>query len=141
MKLFQTKIFHFFNSRKEGYKIRIMRGRGNSSAENSPDIIDGGIISSDSEAMSDETEIDEKDLFLSQDDLEQAQLEQRPEGSRLALIQSVENREALRSPLGLLDEISNSVASERSSDNESQSSGSQFGGSQYIQQRGENSRV
>ena len=118
-----------------------MRGRGDSCAEISPDIIDGGIISSDSEPMSDETEIDENDLFPSQDRLEQAQLEQRPEGSRLALPSSLGNRETLRSPLGLLDEISNSVASERSSDNESQSSGSQFGGSQYVQQRGENSGV
>ena len=141
MKLFQTKIFHFFHRKKEGYQIQIMRGRGDSCAEISPGIIDGGIISSDSEAMSDETEIDEKDLFPSQGDLEQAQLEQPPEGSGLAMFPSVGNREALRSPLGLLDEISNSVASERSSDNESQSSGSQFGGSQYIQQRGENSGV
>ena len=136
MKLFQTKIFHFFHRKKEGYQIQNMRGRGDSCAKISPGIIDGGIISSDSEAMSDETEIDENDLFPSQDDLEQGQLEQRPEESRLALAPSVGNRAALRSPLGLLDEISHSVSSERSSDNESQSSGSQFGGSQYNLQRG-----
>ena len=142
MKLFQTKIFHFFHSQKEGYKIQIMRGRGDSSAENSPDIIDGGIISSDSEAMSDETEIDKNDLS-SQGHLEQGQLEHRQEGSSLALIPSEGNRETLRSsprtPRGLLDEISNSAMSERSSDNESQSSGSQFGSSQYNRQRGQKS--
>ena len=130
MKFFQTKIFHFFHSQKEGYKIQIMRGRGDSSAENSPGIIDGGIISSDSEAMSDETEIDKNELSS------QGQLEHRQEGSSLALVPSVGNRETLRSPPGSLDEISNSAMSERSSDNESQSSGSQFGGSQYNRQRG-----
>ena len=140
MKLFQTKIFHFFPSQKQGYKIQIMRGRGDSSAENSRDIIDGGIISdSDSEAMSDETEIDKNDLS-SQGHLEQGQLEHPQEGSSLALVPSTGNRETLRSPsrtpLGLLDEISNPAMSERSSDNESQSSGSQFGGSQYNLQRG-----
>ena len=119
-----------------------MRGRAESSAENSPDIIDGGLISSDSEAMSDETEIAENDLFSIQDHLEQAQLEQRPEGSRLTLVQSVGNREtisSLRAQIALLEEIC--ATSERSSDNESQSSGSHFGGSQYNQRRGLNSGV